>query len=300
VHAPPAEIIVNHEVEEHEWLQEALGGRVGHKVLIRSRVRGDRRRWLEMAAMNADQALQSHRAAGASLTAQRAALTQLLGLDSTPDRIECFDISHTAGDQTVASCVVFGPEGPMKSAYRRFNIKDVDAGDDYAAMEQVVRRRYTRLMTAEAPLPQLVLIDGGRGQLGRAQQVFADIGIKEVMLIGVAKGQGRKPGREKIYLSELDEPISMPRDSAALHLIQQIRDEAHRFAITAHRQRRGKAKRTSALESIRGLGPSRRKELLRQFGGLQGVRKAGVDDLVKVRGISRDLAQRIYDRLHGA
>jgi excinuclease ABC subunit C len=187
----------------------------------------------------------------------------------------------------------------MKSAYRRFNIKDVEAGDDYAAMEQAVRRRYSRLKNGAAPMPGLVMIDGGRGQLGRAREVFADLGIDDVLLIGVAKGQGRKPGREKIYLPELDDPITMPGDSAALHLIQHIRDEAHRFAITAHRQRRGKAKRVSVLESIPGLGPSRRKALLRQFGGLQGVRKAGIDDLANVNGISRALAGRIYDTVHG-
>ncbi len=299
VHAPPPEIIVNTDVDDRDLLEAVLGDRVGHKVAIRPRVRGDRRRWLDMATTNAGQALQTHRAAGASITAQFAALAELLGLDAPPERIECFDISHTAGDETVASCVVFGGEGAMKSAYRRFNIKDVEAGDDYAAMEQAVRRRYSRLKNGAAPMPGLVMIDGGRGQLGRAREVFADLGIDDVLLIGVAKGQGRKPGREKIYLPELDDPITMPGDSAALHLIQHIRDEAHRFAITAHRQRRGKAKRVSVLESIPGLGPSRRKALLRQFGGLQGVRKAGIDDLANVNGISRALAGRIYDTVHG-
>jgi len=299
VHAPPREIIVNTDIEERELLEVVLADRVGHKVAIRLRVRGDRRRWLDMAATNAGQALQTRRAAGASLTAQLAALTELLGLDTPPERIECFDISHTAGDQTVASCVVFGREGAMKAHYRRFNIRDVEPGDDYAAMEQAVRRRYSRLKKGAAPLPGLVMIDGARGQLGRAREVFADLGIDDVQLIGVAKGQGRKPGREKIYLPELEDPITLPGDSAALHLIQHIRDEAHRFAITAHRQRRGKAKRVSMLESIPGLGPARRRALLRQFGGLQGVRKAGLDDLANVHGISRVLARRIYEQVHG-
>jgi excinuclease ABC subunit C len=222
-----------------------------------------------------------------------------LGLERVPDRIECFDISHTAGAETVASCVVFGSEGAIKSAYRRFNIRDVEPGDDYAAMAQAVRRRYARLRKEEARLPDLVLIDGGRGQLGKALEVFAELGIDSVQLAGVAKGEGRKAGREKIYLPELEAPLRMPGHSAALHLIQQIRDEAHRFAITGHRQRRGKTKQVSELEAIPGLGPARRKALLRQFGGLQGVRRAGIDDLAKVQGISRALAQRIYDRLHG-
>jgi excinuclease ABC subunit C len=167
-------------------------------------------------------------------------------------------------------------------------------------MEQVVRRRYSRLRKTEATMPDVVMIDGGRGQLGRAREVFAELNIDDVLLVGVAKGQGRKAGREKIYLPELDAPLATSADSAALHLIQQIRDEAHRFAITAHRQRRGKARQTSVLESVQGLGPGRRKALLRQFGGLQGVKKAGIDDLAKVHGISRALAERIYDRLHGA
>lgn len=299
VHAPPPEIIVSAAVETPAILEDVLGERVGHRVAIRPNVRGTRRRWLDMAAANAAQALQAHRAASASVAAQMSELGQILGLEGVPARIECFDISHTGGEETVASCVVFGAEGPVKSAYRRFNIRDVEPGDDYAAIAQVVRRRYARLRKDEAKLPDLVMIDGGRGQLSKAREVFAELGIGDVQLLGVAKGQGRTPGREKLYLPELDEPLRMRRDSAALHLIQQIRDEAHRFAITGHRQRRGKAKQASVLESIPGLGPSRRKALLRQFGGLQGVRKSGIDDLVKVRGISRALAQRIYDHLHG-
>lgn len=299
VHAPPPEIIVAQPVEDPELLAAVLCDRIGHKVAIKHNVRGTRRRWLELAATNAGQALLTHRAASASVKAQLGELADALGLADPPQRIECFDISHTGGDETVAACVVFGTDGPMKSAYRRFNIRDVEAGDDYAAIEQAVRRRYSRLRREEAQLPGLVMIDGGRGQLARAREVFADLGIDDVLLIGVAKGPGRKAGREKIYLPELADPMSLRADSAALRLIQQIRDEAHRFAITAHRQRRGKAKRTSTLESIPGLGPSRRKALLRQFGGLQGVRKSGVDDLAKVRGISRALAQRIYEHLHG-
>ncbi|MFQ5636346.1 MAG: helix-hairpin-helix domain-containing protein, partial [Gammaproteobacteria bacterium] len=200
---------------------------------------------------------------------------------------------------TVASCVVFDSEGPVKSDYRRFNIRDVTAGDDYAAIEQAVRRRYERVSRESAKLPDLVMIDGGRGQLGRAREACADLGIGAVPLIAVAKGPGRKPGREKIYLPELDAAMDMPADSASLLLVQRIRDEAHRFAITAHRQRRNKAQQTSPLEKIPGVGPQRRKALLRQFGGLQGVRDAGIDDLAKVQGISPTLARQISDYLQG-
>jgi len=299
-HPAPPEIIVGVTVEDAPVLEAALGERVGYRVALRPNVRGTRRRWLDMATMNARQALQTYRASAASVGAQMAELAGVLGMEAPPARIECFDISHTGGDQTVGSCVVFGSDGAVKSGYRRFNIRDVEPGDDYAAIEQAVRRRYSRLRRDAAALPDLVMIDGGRGQLGKAREVFADLGIDDVMLIGVAKGQGRKAGREKIYLAELEEPLVIRGDSAALRLIQQIRDEAHRFAITAHRQRRGKAKNTSELESIPGLGPARRKALLRQFGGLQGVRKSGIDDLARVEGISRALARRIYDHLHGS
>ena len=298
-HAPPPEIIVGEKIDDPGLLEAVLGERVGHKVGIRANVRGTRRRWLDLAGTNARQALATHRAAGASAEAQLAELGELLGLDEALTRIECFDISHTGGAETVASCVVFGPEGAMKSAYRRFNIRGVEPGDDYGAIEQAVRRRYARLRKEEAKLPDLVMIDGGRGQLGKALEVMAELGIQDTLVIGVAKGQGRIAGREKIYLPELGEPLRLGGASRASHLVQQIRDEAHRFAITAHRQRRGKVRTVSELEAIPGLGPTRRKALLRQFGGLQGVRKSGVDDLAGVPGISRGLAQRIYDYLHG-
>ncbi len=298
-HAPPPEIIVGEKIDDPGLLEAVLGERVGHKVGIRANVRGTRRRWLDLAGTNAGQALATHRAAGASAEAQLAELGELLGLDEALTRIECFDISHTGGAETVASCVVFGPEGAMKSAYRRFNIRGVEPGDDYGAIEQAVRRRYARLRKEEAKLPDLVMIDGGRGQLGKALEVMAELGIQDTLVIGVAKGQGRIAGREKIYLPELGEPLRLGGASRASHLVQQIRDEAHRFAITAHRQRRGKVRTVSELEAIPGLGPTRRKALLRQFGGLQGVKKSGVDDLAGVPGISRGLAQRIYDYLHG-
>jgi excinuclease ABC subunit C len=297
--AAPAEILVNAAVDEHALLEQVLGERVGYKLAIRWNVRGHRRRWLEIAASTAQQGLASHQAANAGLDAQLQSLTDLLGLDDIPERIECFDISHTSGDQTVASCVVFGRSGAIKSDYRRFNIRGITAGDDYAAMAQAAERRYLRVKQGEAPIPDLIMIDGGRGQLARAAEVLDELQLGDSQLISVAKGQGRKAGREKIYANGEDQPVAVPADSAAMHLIQQIRDEAHRFAITGHRQRRGKAKRTSVLESIPGLGPGRRKALLRQFGGLQGVKRSGIEDLAKVRGISKALAQRIYDRFHG-
>jgi len=252
-----------------------------------------------MAATNAEQGLKTHRAVNSSQTRQLAALTEALALEDVPSRIECFDISHTAGRETVASCVVFGAEGALKSSYRRFNIRDVEPGDDYAAIEQAVRRRYQRMVEESATLPDLVMIDGGKGQLSKAVSVFQELQLDQVPLISVAKGQGRKAGREKIYRTGHEDAILLEGHDPALHLIQQIRDEAHRFAITAHRQKRGKAQQASLLESIPGLGPKRRKALLKTFGGLQGVKRAGVDDLLKVAGISRSLAEKIYNRLHG-
>jgi excinuclease ABC subunit C len=297
--AAPSEILVSSAVEGHELLDQVLGERVGYKVAIRWNVRGHRRRWLEMAKSNAQQGLLSHRAAKAGLAEQFESLTVLLGLDDIPERIECFDISHTGGDETVASCVVFGPSGPLKSDYRRYNIGDITGGDDYSAIAQVVERRYLRVRQGEAPVPDLIMIDGGRGQLTAAASILDELQLGDVPLFSVAKGQGRKPGREKIYAKGCDQPLRVLGESAAMHLIQQIRDEAHRFAITGHRQRRGKAKQASALESIPGLGPGRRKALLRQFGGLQGVKRSGIDDLAKVRGISRAMAERIYEQFHG-
>jgi len=298
-HEAPPEILVKTAVDDHELLETALREHAGHAVEIRRRVRGHRRRWLDMAATNAEQGLLTHRAANATITRQFESLSALLGLNDMPERIECFDISHTGGAEAVASCVVFGPQGPLKSAYRRFNIKGIEPGDDYAAIEQAVTRRYRRVQKEEAPLPDLIMIDGGRGQLGKAIDALQELQLADIRLLGVAKGQGRKPGREKLFLAGDKSSLHLPGDSPALHLIQQIRDEAHRFAITAHRQRRGKAQQQSVLESIPGLGPQRRKALLKAFGGLQGVKRSGVDDLVAVKGISRTLAERIYSRLHG-
>ena len=233
-----------------------------------------------------------------------------LQLDEMPSRLECFDISHTMGEATVASCVVFDTAGPVKSDYRRFNIKDITPGDDYAALHQALARRYKRLKQGESRLPDILFIDGGKGQLAQAEAVLEELQISGVTLIGIAKGSTRKPGTETLYLSKgrLEEgtkPLScgdnriiLCADSPALHLIQQIRDEAHRFAITGHRQQRQRSRRRSMLEDIPGVGPKRRQMLLRQFGGLQEVSRAGTEDLAGVTGISHQLAQRIYDAFH--
>ncbi len=296
----PAEIIVNYELPDAELLEQAFSAGAGRKVRVRARVRADRARWLEMATTNARHALQLRMASASSVARQLDAVREALELTEAPRRLECFDVSHTAGESTVASCVVFGAEGAQKSDYRRFNIRGVTPGDDYGAMQQALKRRYTRLKRGEAPLPDVLLIDGGKGQLGEASRVLEELQIEGVELVGVAKGAGRRPGEEKLFLLDRDRPLILPPDSPALHLIQQIRDEAHRFAIAGHRSRRAKARTSSVLEAIPGLGPKRRRELLKAFGGLQGVARAGIDDLAQVRGISRKLAQAIYETFHGS
>ena len=294
----PGEIITETDFEYRELLEEGLSDRSGHKVEIRHRVRGDRLRWRALAEANAEQGLRLQMASNATIRRQFEALGQILQLDTPPERLECFDISHTSGEATVGSCVVFNQAGPLKSDYRRFNLSPAAPGDDYAAMSEVLHRRYSRIKKGEVPMPDVLFVDGGKGQLAAAMKVLGELELDWLNVVGVAKGRSRKPGMEQLFLAGKSTPIILPSDSPALHLIQQLRDEAHRFAITGHRQRRGKARVTSRLEEIAGLGPRRRQELLRQFGGLQGVRAAGVDDLVKVHGISRPLAERIYNDLH--
>ncbi len=294
----PAEIILEAEIEDGELLQQELSGRMGRKVSIRSRVRGDRLRWLQMARTNAEQGLNLKVASNATIRRQFVALGELLNLDELPQRLECFDVSHTSGEATVASCVVFNTAGPLKSDYRRFNLSPAAAGDDYGAMAEALRRRYARIKKGEVPMPDVLFVDGGKGQLAAAMKVLADLDLDWLTVVAVAKGRARRPGGEQLFRPGSKTPLSLPPDSSALLLIQQIRDEAHRFAITGHRQRRAKARRTSRLEEIPGLGPRKRRELLRQFGGLQGVVAAGVDDLVEVRGIGRSMAETIYNSLH--
>jgi excinuclease ABC subunit C len=275
-----------------------LSERMGRKIAIRNKVRGDRARWLQIARTNAEQGLSLQVASNATIRRQFAALAEALHLEETPERLECFDVSHTSGEATVASCVVFNAAGPLKSDYRRFNLKPDSAGDDYAAMAEALRRRYTRVRKGEVPVPDVLFVDGGKGQLSEAMTVLDELELDWLKVVAVAKGRARKVGAERMFLPGQKTAIQLPSNSPALLLIQQIRDEAHRFAITGHRARRSKARKTSRLEQIPGLGPKRRRELLRQFGGLQGVIGAGIDDLAKVRGISRSLAESIYNDLH--
>lgn len=294
----PHDLIVSHEPEEIDLLMEVLATQAKHAVAISPNVRGERLKWLQMACTNAENSLLSQLSDKQGIYARFLSLQQELGCKELPKRLECFDISHTQGEQTVASCVVFDREGPVKSAYRRFNIEGITGGDDYAAIHQAVFRRFKRLKQGEHAAPDILFIDGGKGQVHEAQKALAELGINNVMIVGVSKGPDRKPGMEKLILVEQEQPIDISPGAGGLLLIQHIRDEAHRFAITGHRQRRGKAKKQSAMEVIPGLGPKRRQILLKQFGGLQGISQAGVDALCSVDGISRHLAQRIYELFH--
>jgi excinuclease ABC subunit C len=226
-------------------------------------------------------------------------LREALGIDHVLSRLECFDISHTRGEATVAACVVFGADGPVKTDYRRYNIEGIAPGDDYAALRQALTRRYSRLREENGRLPDILFVDGGKGQLTEAGEMLEELQVAGVMPVGIAKGPERKPGLETLYLLNERRPVILSADSIALHLVQQIRDEAHRFAITGHRQRRAKARTGSTLDVISGIGPRRRQALLRQFGGVKQVARAGVEDLSQVEGISAELAQRIYDAFHG-
>ncbi len=296
----PHEILLSHSLPGLDVLERTIGEQAGRKVRIRSNVRGDRARWIAMAADNAELALQQRIASRSNLRGQFDALQELFDLEQVPARIECFDVSHTGGESAVASCVVFDQDGARKSDYRRFNIEGISAGDDYAALRTSVERRYARLRREDAVLPDLLLIDGGRGQLKQAADVLADLQISGVAMAGIAKGASRKPGFEQIFVPEHAKPIVPSPDSAALHLIQRIRDEAHRFAIAGHRNRRGRARRTSVLQQIPGIGARRRQRLLSEFGGLQGIARAGVEDLMRVRGISRNLALAVYEAFRDA
>jgi len=295
----PAQILVSHEPGDRSLLEESLSLQSDRKVVIQSRPRGERARWLKMATDNAKLALAARLATTSNVQARVGALQKALGLDNPPSRMECFDISHTQGAQTVASCVVFVDGTPSKADYRRFNITGITPGDDYAAMRQALERRYKRILAGEGKMPDILLIDGGLGQLGAAAEIIGRLGVTGVLLLGVAKGPDRRPGMEQLFLLGRDTPLILRSDSPALHLVQQIRDEAHRFAITGHRQRRGKSKTRSVLEDISGIGPKRRARLLKQFGGLQGLSRAGVEDIGTVDGISEKLALEIYAAFHG-
>jgi excinuclease ABC subunit C len=292
----PQTIVVSHFSEDRSLLTETLTELAGRNVSILKNVRGQRARWLSMATENANVSLQTFLADKRNMFGRFVELQETLSLDDMPERLECFDISHTMGEATVASCVVFDTNGPLKSDYRRFNIEGITPGDDYAAMEQALRRRYTRLQQGEGLLPDLLVIDGGPGQINKAAEVLKDLQVVDVRIVGIAKGPDRRVGLERIFLDGKD--MGVDGHSAAAHLLQHIRDEAHRFAITGHRQRRQKQRNQSELESIPGVGPKRRKELLTHFGGLKGIKGASQEELAKVPGINAKLAEAIYGVLH--
>lgn len=294
----PSELIVNVQHEDFATLVEAIESLRGRSLTISLRVRGTRARWQQLAVTNAEQALAARLANRQHLAERFEALAAVLEMDEPPQRMECFDISHSSGEATVASCVVFGPEGPLKSDYRRFNIEGVTAGDDYAAMHQALTRRFSKIKDGEGKLPDVLLVDGGKGQLAMTREVLQELAVPDLILLGVAKGTTRKPGLEVLYLNDAEHEFTLPGNSPALHLIQQIRDESHRFAITGHRARRGKTRRTSTLEEVAGIGPKRRRELLNHFGGLQELSRASAEEIAKAPGISKKLAELIYDTLH--
>ena len=293
----PDEIVVNALLSDKSLLVDTLSELKGKKIAIKDRVRGTRARWLEIASNTAQQALGSHVAKKDNLATRFKSLQEALSLETPPGRLECFDISHTQGEATVASCVVFNESGPLKSDYRLFNIEGITPGDDYAAMDQALRRRYARIQSGEGRLPDVLFIDGGKGQLTQAQRVLDELSVTGVRVIGIAKGPTRKAGLESLI--ELDgSELDMRPDDPGLHLIQHIRDESHRFAITGHRARRGKKRTESQLDGIAGIGPTRRRNLLRHFGGVKQVLSASQEELSKVEGVSQKLAAEIYATLH--
>ncbi|MCE5393338.1 MAG: excinuclease ABC subunit UvrC [Acidithiobacillus sp.] len=294
----PGHVLVNLLPRSATVLAASLTQLAGHRVSLESPQRGARRRWMELAENNARLALRARNPSREEGEARMLRLQQLFGLSAIPRRIECFDISHTRGESATASCVVFDAQGPCKDLYRRFHLRDITPGDDYAAMEQVVARRYGRLQREGQKLPEIVFIDGGPGQLARAEKALADLGIHGIQLCGIAKGSSRRPGLEWLHAPQWPNPQQLADDDPTLHWIQEIRDEAHRFAITGHRARRQKSRQESELDLIEGVGPKRRLALLRRFGGLRGVRDAGIDDLQRVEGIHEELARRIYDHFH--
>jgi excinuclease ABC subunit C len=306
--APPAELLLSHALTDSKLIEQALSQHARRRVRISRPSRGARLRLLEMALQTAAQSLSAYLLDAATMDERLLELQRVLDLDRVPRRLECFDISHTQGERTVASCVVFDVEGPLKSGYRRFNIEGIKPGDDYAAIRQAVGRRFARLRSkhgteqqVDAPAveaPDVLFIDGGQGQLNAALEALEDLNVTDLRVVAVAKGPTRRPGLEELILPERDAGLRLPPDSPALHLIQRIRDEAHRFAVAGHRGRRDKARLTSDLDEIEGLGPARRRALLRFFGGMAQLRRANVDDLTRVEGVSRTLAERIYARFH--
>lgn len=292
----PKDVIVSHGFDDMELLGSALTEASGRKVIVSHQVRSQRARWLQLAHENAAASLKNYLSNKRNMFGRFADLQENLQLDHAPQRMECFDISHTMGEATVASCVVFDSNGPLKSDYRRFNIEGIAPGDDYGAMEQALRRRYRRVQQGEVQMPDLLIIDGGKGQLNKASEVLAELGIGGLLVLGIAKGPDRKPGLERFFLDGRE--ISFDGSSPGAHLLQHIRDEAHRFAITGHRQRRARKRSQSPLEEIPGVGPKRRRELLTHFGGLAAIKGASLGEIAKVPGINARLAKQVYDAVH--
>jgi len=296
----PREILCNYEPRDKKELAGALTYLAERNVAIKHQVRGHRLQWLDLAGVNAGHGLMSKLNSKRSMQQRIKALQEALKLETPPQRLECFDISHSSGEATVASCVVFDQHGPLKSDYRRFNIENITPGDDYAAMEQALKRRYTRLKKGEAKMPDILVIDGGLGQLSQAEQVLDALEVKGIRLLGIAKGISRRAGQETLILGGSHKEVVLPPESPGLHLLQHIRDESHRFAITAHRQRRGKKRTTSFLDEIPGIGPAKRRDLIHYFGGQQEIRRASIQELQKVNGISKALARDIYEYIHAS
>ncbi|MDX1496048.1 MAG: excinuclease ABC subunit UvrC [Salinisphaeraceae bacterium] len=295
----PNEIILPMQLEDAELHERQLSERAGHRIKLRSRVRGQRSQWLQLANDTLKQVLDSRIASHSQVEQRMLALKESLNLDELPRHMECFDISHTSGESTVASCVVFKDGLADKSHYRRYNIEGIQAGDDYAAIKQAVLRRFSRIVKEAGQLPDVLFIDGGKGQLGSALEALQSIPLSLPSVIGVSKGPDRRAGEEELWLPGAKQPHILPPDSPALHLIQEIRDEAHRFAITGHRGRRAKQRTRSELEDIPGLGPKRRQLLLKTFGGVRRIRRASIDELKAVEGVSSGLAEKIYAHFHG-
>jgi excinuclease ABC subunit C len=294
----PPEVLLGSRLEEAAALAEALSARSGHNVEVRHPSRGLPARWVELTQDNASQALRMRLAQRAGVDEMLFDLARELDLPEPPARLECFDISHTGGEGTVASCVVFGPEGPLKKEYRRFNIRGVTPGDDYGALRQALERRYRHVRAGEVPAPDVLLIDGGAGQISQVHEVLTELGFPDLVLVGVAKGPDRRPGQERLFVYGAGAPVTPEAHAPAARLVQRIRDEAHRFAISGHRRKRARRYNESVLEVVPGLGPAKRRALLKHFGGLQGVMRAGIADLTQVSGIGATLARNLYDHLH--
>jgi excinuclease ABC subunit C len=294
----PESIIVSHSPADNEVLAQALAGQRGAKVELTANVRGDRAGWQRLTQTNAEQQLINQLASKKNIFNRFLSLQEVLELEEIPKRLECFDISHSSGEATVASCVVFDHNGPLKKDYRRFNIEGITGGDDYAAMHQALTRRFAKIKKGEGKKPDILFIDGGKGQVTQAVDVLKSLEIHDIQVIGIAKGVTRKPGLEILINPDTNQEIDVAADTAGLHLIQHIRDESHRFAITGHRARRAKARKRSKLEDIEGIGPKRRRELLKHFGSIGSIESASIEEIKKVSSISTALAQDIYASLH--